>query len=433
MKRLVSAILPAFSIVLPALAGVDLRINSVNGVFAKGDSVKVTAVIPSGKEGTYNLKVQSYAQDISKEKLTLPAGESVVYSGVFDAAISVMLNLTPTSNPRSGSGIGFIVAPEDYRPGLDVPADLREYWDAELAKMRALAPKVFKSRAVGMKQEDALDIVCYKIEIPMPSGNPCRAYVAYPANARKGSLPMHVHFHAAGVKGAHVHAFAKDVVAKAKQGFLAVDVNAHGILDDQPKEYYSDLALGSLKDYERRDFSSVEDYYFHNMYLRDIRAIDYAATLRCWDGKRIIVVGGSQGGGQALAVAGIDTRVTHVLAVNPALTDMGGALQGRRPGWPASVHRKYAGTELGPSVLAYHDAALLISLFKGDLLIEASNIDAVQDPAAVSAAFNNAGSARSRSITFFPWAGHSGTDSAHAELYKKMVKDVKARFVEGVL
>lgn len=433
MKR-ISIILLLFSLAaLTARAGVELKINSDAGVFAKGDTVKVTAVIPQGMGGDYILKAQSYGKDISKERLSLPEGESIVYAKAFEGSISVILNLSPASDAGDKSGIGFIVAPEDFRPGLNTPSDLREYWDRELASMRALKPKVLKSRAVGVKPEDALDIMCYKVEIPMPSGNPCRAYVAYPINAKKGSLPMYVRFHAAGITGAHVPAYARDVVEKAKQGFLAIDVNAHGILDDQPKEYYSALARDGMKDYERRDFTSVEDYYFHNMFLRDIRAIDYAATLPCWDGKRILVRGGSQGGGQAMAVGGIDSRVTHVLAINPALTDMGGALQDRRPGWPASVNRKYAGTELGRSVLAYHDAALLISLFKGDMLVEASNIDTVQDPAAVVAAFNNASAARSKNITFFPWAGHSGPDSGHSALYKSTVKSAQDRFVNDVL
>ena len=434
MKRLSVILLLLGFLALSARAGVELKINSESGVFAKGDTVRVTAVVPQGKGGDYILKVQSFGKDISKKRLSLPDGESIVYARAYDRSISVMLNLAPVLNSAGDpANIGFIVAPEDVRPGFEAPSDLREYWDRELSSMRALKPKVYKTRAVGVSKEDALDIMCYKIEIPMPSGNPCRAYVAYPINARKGSLPMHVRFHAAGITGPHVPAYARDVVEKAKQGFLAIDVNAHGILDDQPKEYYSTLAREGMKDYERRDFTSVEDYYFHNMFLRDIRAIDYATTLRCWDGKRIIVRGGSQGGGQAMAVAGIDSRVTHVLAINPALTDMGGALQDRRPGWPASVNRKYAGTELGRSVLAYHDAAILISLFKGDLLIEASNLDTVQDPVAVVAAFNNAASARSKNITFFPWAGHSGTDSAHVSLYKSTVRSAQDRFVTEVL
>ena len=432
MKRIAVIIWLINLVTFTASAGVELKINN-NGVFSKGDSVKVIASVPSGTEGDYILKVQSYGKDISKEKLYLPAGESIIYARAFDSGISVMLNLMPVSDIVDKVSIGFIVAPEDFLPGFNVPSDLREYWDRELASMRALSPKVLKSRAVGLKAEDALDIVCYKIEIPMPSGNPCRAYIAYPANAKKKSLPMFVRFHAAGVTGPHEPAFARDVVERAKQGFLAVDVNAHGMLDDQPKEYYSALASGSLKNYDRRDFTSDRDYYFHNMFLRDIRAIDYATTLRCWDGKTIFVRGGSQGGGQALAVAGIDSRVTHVLAINPALTDMGGALQGRRPGWPASFHSKYADTELGRSVLAYHDAAILISLFTGDLLVEASNIDTVQDPAAVTAAFNNARSVRSKNITYFPWAGHTGPDSAHAALYKTMVRAVQDRFIADVL
>jgi len=54
---------------------------------------------------------------------------------------------------------------------------------------------------------------------------------------------------------------------------------------------------------------SRSDFYFRGMYLRLIRTLDFLASQPEWDGKRILVIGESQGGGQALAAAGLDKEL----------------------------------------------------------------------------------------------------------------------------
>lgn len=411
----------------------ELRINSKDGIYAKGDTVKISACITGTPTDPYLLQVLTYGQVTQKKEIQLGEGEQLVFTQVFPEKTSVILKLGPASTPKKNEMVGFLVAPEEFRPGFRVPADLRQYWDGELARLRAQKPKVQISPAVGVSEADAALYKCYKIEINMPEGRPCRGYVAYPKKAKKGTLPIYVHFHAAGVNRPHVPARAKEVLDMAKKGCIALDINAHGILDDQDEAYYRELDRGELKQYERRDFTGVEDYYFHNMYLRDVRALDYAVTLPLWDGKRILLQGGSQGGGQSLAVAGIFGKVSHVCVIYPAITDTGASLDGRRPGWPASVNSRYAGTELGQGMMAYHDAAILASLFTGALHIEAGNIDTVQDPAAVTAAYNNAVNCSEKELFFYPWCGHSGPVATKKGEWEEAVLRFRKQFIQEAL
>ena len=217
----------------------------------------------------------------------------------------------------------------------------------------------------------------------------------------------------------------------AKKGCIALDINAHGFLNDQPQSYYDDLNAGELKDYSTREFTSEEDYCFHNMYLRDVRALDYAVTLPCWDGKRIMVRGESQGGGQSLALSGIDRRVTHCCATVPAITDTGGCLDGRKCGWPSSTNNKFAPTNLGQFMMAYHDGAILVSLFKGKLWMEAGNIDMTCDPAAVSAGFNNAGAVASKEIRYYPWRSHTRMDPRNNKDWHQKVENDRNAFIDA--
>lgn len=411
---------------------VQLFINSADGVYARGDSIKITASVTSEAEDTLLLQLLSYGKVTYKKKLPRPQGDTLLYAAAFDAPTSCIVRLGPASDPKCVTGVGFLVEPESFRPGFSVPGDLRAYWDRELKKLRRLKPEVEIRPTEGLEEKDEQEFVCYKIEINMPSGRPCRGYVAYPRGAAKRSLPIYLFVHSAGVNGPDKRATAEQAVSLAQKGCIALDINAHGMEDDMPQEYYDALDKGELHKYSSRPFTCAEDYYFHNMYLRDVRALDYAVTLPEWDGKRILVRGTSQGGGQALALSGIDRRITHVVAIVPAITDTGAILDGRKCGWPSSASEKYAVTPLGPSVMAYHDGATLVSLFKGDLFIEAGNIDTTCDPAAVSAAYNNANAVRSKQIFYFPWRPHTRMDLRNNTAWREAVLKPREAFIDAV-
>ena len=54
------------------------------------------------------------------------------------------------------------------------------------------------------------------------------------------------------------------------------------------------------------------------MYLRDSRALDYLLTRPDWDGKTIVLTGGSMGGQQSLALAGLrPEKISAVLVCVP--------------------------------------------------------------------------------------------------------------------
>ena len=62
-----------------------------------------------------------------------------------------------------------------------------------------------------------------------------------------------------------------------------------------------------------------EKSYFLNMYLRDSRVLDYLLTRPDWDGKTMVLMGGSMGGQQSLALAGLrPEKISAVLVCVPA-------------------------------------------------------------------------------------------------------------------
>jgi len=125
------------------------------------------------------------------------------------------------------------------------------------------------------------------------------------------------------------------------------------------------------------------------MYLRLIRTLDFLTRLPEWDGKRILVIGESQGGGQALAAAGLDSRVTAVVATVPAMCDWGGTLTGRKGGWPQPFEQPGDMKKM-KSVLPYFDIAHLLKDSKATIVVEIGLVDNTCPSTSVYAAINQA-------------------------------------------
>jgi cephalosporin-C deacetylase-like acetyl esterase len=116
-----------------------------------------------------------------------------------------------------------------------------------------------------------------------------------------------------------------------------MNMNAHGIANGKPPEFYKELLEGRLKGYNAFGREDRETCYFLGMFLREVRAIDFLCSQPEWDGKTVVVYGSSQGGFQAFAAGGIDERVTFFAAGVPAGCDHTGVVVGRVNGWPKLV------------------------------------------------------------------------------------------------
>ena len=413
-----------------------LEINSKDGVYAVGDSIKVWADVTPECGSVQEFIVQEdMLHDILKKEFTLTTGRHLIYADVCTKPVNYVFTFgVPGAGAdyKKASIVGAIVSPESFTPGYEAPKDLRKFWDKQLKQMRK-SPLKCKMTPIPADQVNNPDVVCFDIEIPMHQGAPVRAYIAYPKNAKIRSLPIVIMAHGAGVKGSWAHCNVERTVKNATRGngTIAIDINAHGMLNGQPQEYYDALEENELKGYSSWDFKGHDDFYFRLMYLRMVRALDYAATLSEWDGKKVFVYGESQGGAQAAALAGIDSRVTAINLRVPAFVDVAGLYQNRKGSWPGKYSadpKKYA------KVIPYYDGALLLAMSKAKLFVEAGLVDYICPPSCVAAGFNNAAST-DKTIIFFPYRPHheNRMPKEIRQRWKEEVKNPREKFREDYL
>ena len=388
--------------------GVLMEINSKTGVYAVGDSIKVWATILPECQNAQEFAIhENMFKYTKKEKLQLQAGRHLVHAGVCEKPAHYVFSVGEAgAKPGSKeiSVVGAIVEPESMKSGYDAPKDLAKFWKKEIAKMRKMPLKAeLKPAPKEKRSHDGFK--CYDIEIPMPEGNPVRAYLVIPENAAPKSLPILIRAHSAGVKGKWCQSSIDQTIDDAKRGngCIALDINAHGMLNGQPQSYYDALDAGELNLYSSRECTGHETFYFRLMYLRLVRALDYLVTLPEWDGKRVAIYGESQGGAQTAALAGMDPRVTAAVLRVPAFIDVAGKLQDRRGSWPGAYGKD---PESLKDVIPYYDGACLLTLTKAKLFFEAGLVDYTCPPGCVAAGYNNALS-KDKTIVFFPYRPHT--------------------------
>ncbi len=281
---------------------------------------------------------------------------------------------------KAAAGAGF--SPEQISLSLPVPDDFDEFW-ADQKRQLAEIPVDPTLTAVDSPEEQ-LD--CFDVQVPCLGGAPVSGYFAKPQDAEPASLPAILWVHGAGVRSAVLG----NAVKGAQAGMLSMDINAHGIPNGKPSEFYRDLSSGRLKTYRHDGRESRETVYFRGMFLRLVRAIDFLTAQPEWDGKHLVVVGHSQGGGQSLVAGGLDSRVTLIAPGVPAICDHTGVAAGRVNGWPKLVPNG-PDDQPDPQVLEasrYVDAVNFATRCKAETIMSVGFIDAVCPPSSCYAAFN---------------------------------------------
>jgi len=229
--------------------------------------------------------------------------------------------------PIFGLG-GAAIDPTEIKRSLPVPDDFDAFWDGMKKKLAAVPvePKLV-SVTSPLKDIESFDVTAPALGLQI-SG-----YMSKPVGAKPKSLPIILTVHGAGVSDSSLGGSA----SWASKGFLAMDMNAHGLPNGKPKQFYADLYAGPMNPYRYEFRNDREKAYFTGMMLRLIRGIDVLTSQPEWDGKHVVVSGASQGGYQAIAAAGLDSRVTYFAAGVPAGCDHSGMLVNRIAGWPKIV------------------------------------------------------------------------------------------------
>ena len=427
MKRLsVSLLLILGFISISYGQNIVLTQSNESGIYKKGEKVQVSVLVKDQKPDSMTVKIRkNYSVKSNTQKIGYKGNKVLLLNETYNEPTALIIEVSVQGETAS---IGLVVDPTNFKPGTERPKDFDSYWKKEKDALHALPVEV-KSVPVNNIEKG---YTCSDMEINCTGPKPARGYFAKPVNAKPKSLPIVLYVHAAGVNGNWCLSQPENAMQYAKmgKGALCFDLNAHGMLNGQPQSYYDDLDKGELKNYYSFGIGTRDNYYFRGMYLRLMRTLDFLASQPEWDGKRIIVIGESQGGGQALAAAGLDKRVTAVVATVPAMCDWGGTLIGRQGGWPNPFSSGIDKDKL-LNTLPYFDDAHLLKDSKATIVTEIGFIDVTCPSISVYAAINMA---KGKKIVFgVPYRGHHVDQKQYQKIWEETVYKPKTAFITDFL
>jgi cephalosporin-C deacetylase len=364
-----------------------------SGIYDVGETVGWT-VTPGPTPPTYAYKWiirRNNAVVLKEGTLDLSHGQATIEiradePGMIYVAVQAYADLTPAPATAEGEAphftggntgrntgfyaVGAAVAPAKIGLSTPRPSDFDAFWDGKLAAQA----KIPIEPVLTPVETDVAGVDLRMFELNA-LGSKAHGYVAKPV--AEGKFPAIIQLQYAGIYALNARAIAR----RAAEGWLILDVDSHDKLPSDPTGPSGTIP----RSYQSFGNTSRETSYFLNMYLRDSRVLDYLLARPDWDGKTIVLTGGSMGGQQSLALAGLrPDRITDVLVCVPAGADSNGDLHGRKagyPNWPSD----------NPDVMKtalYFDTVNFAPRIKAPVMAGMGFIDTISPPAGVWTALN---------------------------------------------
>ncbi|MFE7929333.1 acetylxylan esterase [Streptomyces sp. NPDC057456] len=300
---------------------------------------------------------------------------------------------------------------ERHRPELDEPADFDAFWRDTLREAGQRAPLVSVHPVeTGLCLTNTWDVTFRGF-----AGDPVRAWFSLPADARE-PLPVVVEYVGYGrgrglpherltwVNAGYAHLLMDNRGQGDQYGNGGATPDPHATAPGGPGPAV-------------RGLLSPHDHHYRRLITDAVRAVTAARALPGVDSTRTVAVGNSQGGGLALAVAGLVPDLAAVLVTAPLLCGIRRALALTDTG-PYGEIATYLSVHRGAEEAAYRTLSYLEGVFFARRAQAPAHFgtglrDTVCPPSGAYAAFNrygelSGGAAPRREMHAYPFNGHEG-------------------------
>ena len=268
-------------------------------------------MMPAERHGTVQLKGGRATIDIGTLK----------HPGFLDLRLTAAVGQKQYTHHAK---VGF--SPELLKPYTRNPQDFDAFWKQNLEDARQTPVTATVEPMTAFSDNE---VECSLVKLRIDRQHFIYGYLTKPKPA--GKYPVVLTPPGAGIKTIKNHDDRY-----SRNGFIRLEMEIHGLNPKMSDEAFQEIsaAFSGENSYLGNGLDDRDNYYMKHVYVACVRAIDYLTSLPEWDGKNVVVQGGSQGGALALITAGLDPRVTACVANHPALSDMAGYLDNRAGGYP---------------------------------------------------------------------------------------------------
>ena len=277
-----------------------------------------------------------------------------------------------------------------YRPPREEPPDFDAFWQGTLVEARAFSlDAVFEPVDYGLRTVEAFDVTFNGY-----AGQPIKGWLLLPRQ-RQEPLPCVVEYISYGSG----RGFPLDWLVWSSVGF------AHFVMDTRGQGYSHRRTHGDTSDLQpdgsnphypgflTQGILDPKTYFYRRVFTDGVRAVDAARSYPVVDVDRIALTGGSQGGGIAIAVGGLEPTPVVVMPDVPFLchyrraTDITDAAPYSEIVGFCRAHRDK--TEIAFNTLSYFDGVNFAARCQARALFSVALMDLICPPSTVFAAYNH--------------------------------------------
>ncbi len=297
---------------------------------------------------------------------------------------------------------------QTYKPARTEPDDFDAFWASSLedARQHSLAPR-FVQVDYGLRA-----IESYDVTFSGYGGQPIKGWLMLPSH-REGASPCIVEY--IGYGGGR--SFPTDWLTWAASGFAHLIMDTRGQGSAWRKGDTADLPMEGANPFfpgfMTQGVLDPKTYYYRRVFVDGVRAIETARSHSAVDASRIAVMGGSQGGGITLAMAGLAPDVNLAMPDVPFLchyrraTEIIDTSPYNEIARYCQVHRDQIDTVF--KTLDYFDGVNFATRARASALFSVALMDQICPPSTVYAAFNYYAGAKD--IRVWRYNGHEGGES----------------------
>ncbi len=292
-----------------------------------------------------------------------------------------------------------------YRPERQEPTDFDAFWQQTLDEARSYPLNaVFEPVDYGLSTVETFDVTYSGY-----GGQPIKGWLLLPRE-RSGTLPCVVEY--IGYGGGR--GFPNDWLLWSAAGYAHLVMDTRGQGSSWLKGDTPDLEPeGSNPQYPgfmTRGVLKPQTYYYRRVFTDAARAVEAARSHAAIDAERIVVTGGSQGGGISIAVSGLVPDVAAVMPDVPFLcfyrraTEITGAHPYEEISRYLLTHRDKEQQVF--ETLSYFDGVNFAARARGKALFSVALMDEICPPSTVFAAYNHYGG--EKDIRVYRYNHHEG-------------------------
>jgi cephalosporin-C deacetylase len=295
-----------------------------------------------------------------------------------------------------------------YMPDRTEPVGFDSFWDNTLAKTRShpLNP-LFIPVETGLKLVEVFDVTFNGY-----NGQPIKGWFIIPKGIQT-PIPCVVEYIGYGGGRGLPHEWLH--WANAGYAHLVMDTRGQGSTwrtGDTP-DPEMDGGNPQIPGFMTRGILKPETYYYRRVFVDAVRAVETARSHRLVDPQRIAVTGGSQGGGIALAAAGLIPDISIAMPDVPFLCHFQRAVE-IVDSDPYNEIVRYCKThrekiDVVFNTLSYFDGMNFAVRSKATALFSVGLMDTICPPSTVFAAFNHY--AGPKEIRIWKFNNHEGGEA----------------------